>query len=74
MVSVFGIILVRMRENADQNNTECGHFSRCEIHWNNNSLHRGGVPKCLSGVTPGNLNKLRYFENTIMKQKYSKTS
>ena len=25
---VFGVILVRMRENADQNNSEYGHFLR----------------------------------------------
>ena len=27
-VSVFGVILVRMRENMDQNNSQYGHFSR----------------------------------------------
>ena len=27
-MSVFGVILVRMRENVDQNNSEYGHISR----------------------------------------------
>ena len=27
-VSIFAVILVRMRENADQNNSEYGHFLR----------------------------------------------
>ena len=30
-MSVFGVILLRMRENAEQNNSEYGHFSRSEV-------------------------------------------
>ena len=33
-VSVFGVVLVRMRENMDQNNSEYGHFSCTEYFLN----------------------------------------
>ena len=33
-VSVFGFILVRMREHTDQNNSQYEHFLRADLHAN----------------------------------------
>ena len=32
-VTVFGVILVQMRQNTDQNNSEYGHFSRIDCDY-----------------------------------------
>ena len=37
-MSVFGVVLVRMQENRDQNNSEYGHFLRSALHLSGENL------------------------------------